>query len=41
MTEDERESMFWELAVGYLDGIAKDTGRYAKLTRDERQRFWR
>jgi hypothetical protein len=41
MTDKERASMFWELAVGYLDGIAKDTARYAKLTRSERTRFWR
>ena len=33
--------MFWELAVGYLDGVAKDTERYAKLTRTERAQFWR
>ena len=41
MTDDERSSMFWELAVGYLDGVAKDTERYAKLTRTERAQFWR
>jgi len=41
MTDKERASMFWELAVGYLDGIAKDTARYAKLTRSERTRFCR
>ena len=41
MSEGERESMFWELAVGYLEGVAKDTERYAKLTRIERAQFWR
>lgn len=41
MTDEERSSMFWELAVGYLDGVAKDTERYAKLTRTERAQFWR
>ena len=41
MSEEERESMFWELAVGYLKGVAKDTERYAKLTRIERAQFWR
>ena len=41
MTEEERESMFWELAFGYLNGIAKDTQRYAKLTRAAREQFWR
>lgn len=41
MTDKERDSMFWELAVGYLEGIARDTEGYAKLTRAERARFWR
>ncbi len=41
MTEAERNSMFWELARGYLEGISADAERYAKLTRDERSRFWR
>jgi hypothetical protein len=41
MTPEERASMFWELASGYLEGIANDTDRYAKLTRAERAQFWR
>lgn len=41
MTEAERNSMFWELARGYLEGIAADSERYAKLTRSERSQFWR
>jgi len=41
MTPQERGSMFWELAVGYLEGIAKDTARYGDLTRAERAQFWR
>lgn len=41
LTEAERASMYWELAVGYLEGIANDSRRYAKLTRLERERFWR
>jgi hypothetical protein len=41
MTDEERASMFWELARGYLDGIAIDSARYAKLTRKERAQFWR
>lgn len=41
MTEAERDSMFWELARGYLEGIAADAQRYAKLTRDARAQFWR
>ena len=41
MTEAERQSMFWELAAGYLEGIAADIDRYARLTRTERAAFWR
>ena len=39
-TKAERESMFWELALGYLESLAKDTGRYQKLSRSEREKFW-
>lgn len=41
MTDVERSSMFWELARGYLEGIAADAARYARLTRSERAQFWR
>jgi hypothetical protein len=41
MTDAERESMFWELAVGYLERIAADIEGYAKLTREARRQFWR
>jgi hypothetical protein len=41
MTEQERASMYWELARGYLESIAEDGERYSKLTREERARFWR
>lgn len=41
MTEEERSSMFWELARLYLEGIAADAERYAKLDPTERQQFWR
>lgn len=41
LTAKERESMFWELAVGYLDGLARDTDRYKSLTGSARARFWR
>lgn len=41
MTNSERESMSWELARAYLDGIARDAERYAKLSRAERAQFWR
>lgn len=41
MTREESESMFWELAREYLDSIASDAERYAKLSRAERSGFWR
>lgn len=41
MTDEEKQSMFWELAVGYLEGISSDSARYQKLTRESRERFWR
>jgi hypothetical protein len=41
LTEEERSSMFWELARKYLEGIAADAERYAKLSPAERQQFWR
>lgn len=41
LTEQERSSMFWELAIGYLDELAKDTARYETLTRKSREAFWR
>lgn len=41
MTAEERGSMFWELAVGYLERIAADSAQYARLTRTEREAFWR
>lgn len=41
MTEQERDSIFWELAKRYLERIAEDAERYAKLKKPERARFWR
>ena len=41
MTAKERESMSWELAVGYLTELERDTERYQGLTGAERARFWR
>ena len=41
MTDEERKSIFWELASGYLIRIASDAERYARLTASERERFWR
>jgi hypothetical protein len=41
MTPEESESMFWEVARNYLDRIALDAERYAKLSKAERSRFWR
>jgi hypothetical protein len=41
ITEKERNNMSWELALGYLDGLAQDSSTYEKLTRTQRERFWR
>lgn len=41
LTPAERTSMFWELAVAFLEDLAKDTDRYKQLTGHERARFWR
>lgn len=41
MTKDESESMYWELAREYLDGITRDANRYLNLSQAERARFWR
>lgn len=41
MTREESESMYWELAREYLDGIARDADRYQKMSQAERARFWR
>lgn len=41
MTRQESESMYWELARRYLDGVALDADRYGKLTEAERSQFWR
>ncbi|MBX9776795.1 MAG: hypothetical protein K2Y71_20645 [Xanthobacteraceae bacterium] len=41
MTDEERKSIFWELASGYLIRIASDAERYARLTASEREQFWR
>lgn len=41
MTEREKESMFWELARNYLQGVALDADRYGNLTEEERSQFWR
>lgn len=41
MTDEERSSMYWELARRYLEGIAIDAERYKNLTPAERAQFWR
>lgn len=41
MTAEERGSMYWELAIGYLERIAADSAQYGQLTRAEREAFWR
>ena len=39
--EEERSRMAWELALHYLDDLAKDTARYQSLTPEERRKYWR
>lgn len=41
ITEQERNSMFWELALGNLDGLAADTAAYQRFASRQRERFWR
>jgi hypothetical protein len=41
MTQQETESMFWELARNYLRGVALDADRYGELSEMERSQFWR
>jgi hypothetical protein len=41
LTQEERGSMYWELAVGYLERIAADAAYYGKLSRKRREEFWR
>jgi hypothetical protein len=41
MTQQETESMFWELARNYLRGVALDADRYGELSETERSQFWR
>ncbi len=41
MTEDERNSVFWELARRYLETIAADAERYSRLKKTDRAKFWR
>ena len=41
MTDEERSSMFWELARNYLHSVAKYAKAYSKLSAAERQKFWR
>jgi hypothetical protein len=40
ITPAEAESMSWELAIGFLDRLAKDTEAYQRLKREQRERFW-
>lgn len=41
ISKQERETMTWELAVAYLDGLARDTDGYETLKPDQRTKFWR
>jgi hypothetical protein len=41
LTQDERDNVSWELAIGYLEDLTKDAEKYTELTRAQRERFWR
>lgn len=41
LTPEERSSMYWELALGYLERLAADAARYGELSREQREAFWR
>jgi len=41
LTKAERTSAFWEVAVRYLERLARLADRYEKVTPDERRRFHR
>jgi hypothetical protein len=41
LTPRERGSMFWDLAVTYLEGLAELTEEYERLSPSERRRFQR
>ncbi len=41
LTPEERDNVSWELAIGYLEDLTRDAAKYKKLTRAERERFWR
>lgn len=40
LTPEERGSMYWELALGYLERLAADATRYGELSREQREAFW-
>jgi type III secretory pathway component EscS len=41
LTEKERTSMFWDLAVNYLHGLAELTDEYERMPASARKRFQR
>lgn len=41
LTERDRENMFWELAINYLQRLAELTAAYERMTPAERVRFQR
>lgn len=41
LTEQERRSMNWELAVAYLERLSRDSEKFEQLTPRERQKYWR
>ena len=41
VSDKERSAMAWELALHYLDGLARDTAAYQSLRPDQRRKYWR
>jgi hypothetical protein len=40
VSDDERNNPSWELALAYMDDLAKDTASYEKLPVEERSKYW-
>lgn len=40
ISEDERNNISWELALAYMDKLAKDSTEYEQLPVEKRRKFW-
>lgn len=39
LTQDERENIFWELAISYIDELVKATNDYEKFSNEKREKI--